>query len=219
MLRDVPVRVSALRGLGAFANVFAIESFIDELAHAAKRDPLAFRLDHLEDERGRVVLEAVARRSGWGGGRRGLAYSRYKNSAAYVAIVAEVAVDRAVGAIRVERAWAAVDAGRVVNPDGLRNQIEGGMVQATSWTLEEAVRFAGDRVASIHWGSYPILTFDKVPHVDVEVLDRPADPSLGAGEAAQGPMAAAVANAVFAASGVRVRELPLSGAKLRTLPP
>jgi CO/xanthine dehydrogenase Mo-binding subunit len=225
MLRDVPVRTSALRSLGAFANVFAIESFMDELAHAARRDPLAFRLDHLADERGRAVLQAVARKSGWNGGRmpggrgQGLAFARYKNSASWVAIVSEVSVDRQSGAIAVERAWAAVDAGRVVNPDGLRNQIEGGMVQATSWTLTEEVSFAGERVASVDWASYPILSFERVPHLEVELIDRPTEVSLGAGEAAQGPMAASIANAVFAASRMRLRALPFSAAKVRAIRP
>jgi len=221
MLSDVLVRVSALRGLGAFGNVFAIESFMDELAHAAKRDPLAFRLDHLEDERATVVLNAVARQAGWENGRapegrgRGLAFARYKNSATYAAIVAEASADRTTGEIHVERAWAAVDAGRVVNPDGLRNQIEGGMVQAASWTLREEVRFEGERIAGVDWSGYPILSFEEVPQVEVELIDRPDQPSLGAGEAAQGPMGAAIANAVFDATGIRLRDLPLSPEKLR----
>jgi len=212
MLREMPVRTSALRALGGFTNVFAIESFADELAHAAGRDPLAFRLDHLTDPRGRAVLEAVARRARWGEGKRapgrgrGLAWTRYKNAATYVAIVAEVVVER--GALRVERAFAAVDAGRIVNPDGLRNQIEGGMVQSTSWTLKESVQFDGPRIASLDWDGYPILTFEEAPELDVELIDRPGEPSLGAGEASQGPMAAAIANAAFDATGVRVRELP-----------
>jgi CO/xanthine dehydrogenase Mo-binding subunit len=222
MVSDLPVRVSALRGLGAFGNVFAIESFMDELAHATGQDPFAFRLHHLEDGRARTVLETVARRSGWKGDERsssgrghGVAFARYKNAATYCAVVAEVSVESGTGKVRVDRAWAAVDAGRIVNPDGLRNQIEGGMVQASSWTIEEAVRFSSDRISSIDWSGYPILTFESAPNVEIELIDRPSEPSLGAGEAAQGPMGAAIANAVFAATGVRVRDLPISPGRLR----
>jgi CO/xanthine dehydrogenase Mo-binding subunit len=197
---------------------------MDELAHAAGRDPLAFRLDHLEDGRARAVLEAVARQAGWKederlpvGRGRGVAFARYKNAATYSAIVAEVSAERSTGKVRVERAWAAVDAGRVVNPDGLRNQIEGGMVQASSWTIEEAVRFNGKRITSVDWSGYPILTFESAPSVEIALIDRPAEPSLGAGEAVAGPMGAAIANAVFAATGARVRELPISAERLRGL--
>ena len=219
---EMPVRVSALRALGGYANSFAIESFMDELAHAAKVDPLEIRLRHLKDERARAVLEAVAKRAGWGKNEpaasgvargRGLAFSRYKNMASYIAIVADVEVD-ASGKVRVSKATAAVDAGQCINPDGLRNQIEGGMVQSTSWTLKEAVTFEGARITSRDWGGYPILRFDEVPEVDVEILDRPDEPPLGAGETAQGPMAAAIANAVFAATGIRARDLPIIGVSL-----
>jgi CO/xanthine dehydrogenase Mo-binding subunit len=143
---------------------------------------------------------------------RGVAFARYKNLAAYVAIVADVAVDRTSGAIRLERATAAVDAGDVINPDGLRNQIEGGIVQAASWTLFEEVTFDRERITSVDWRSYPIARFPDAPVVTVEVVTRPEDPPVGAGEAAQGPTAAAIANAVFAATGVRRRDLPLRAA-------
>jgi CO/xanthine dehydrogenase Mo-binding subunit len=216
---EMPVRVSALRSLGAFANVFAIESFLDELAAAAGADRIEYRLRHLSDPRARAVIEAVARAARWGSTPdvgpgapargRGVAFARYKNQAAYVALVADVAVDRGDGVIRVERMTAAVDAGDVVNPDGLRNQIEGGMAQAASWTLHEEVRFDRERIASVDWRSYPIGRFASAPAVSVEVIERPDDPPVGAGEAAQGPTAAAIANAVFAATGVRLRELPL----------
>ncbi len=238
---DMPVRVSALRSLGAFANVFAIESFMDELAAAAGADPVEFRLRHLSDARGRAVIEATARAAGWkgrstGGDRgravlgaddepaermvntvrgAGFAFARYKNQAAYVALVAEVAVDRADGTIRVERMTAAVDAGDVVNPDGLRNQIEGGMMQAASWTLYEEVAFDRERITSVDWRSYPIARFGATPIVKVEVVERPNDPPVGAGEAAQGPAAAAIANAVFAATGARLRDLPLRPQRVR----
>ena len=223
---DMPIRVSALRSLGAFANVFAIESFMDELAAAAAVDPVEFRLRHLTDARGRAVIEAAASAAGWksrstsggDGGRArgaGFAFARYKNQAAYVALVAEVAVDRADGTIRVERMTAAVDAGDVVNPDGLRNQIEGGMMQAASWALYEEVAFDRERITSVDWRSYPIARFPAAPVVSVEVIERKNDPPVGAGEAAQGPAAAAIANAVFAATGARLRELPLRPQRVR----
>jgi CO/xanthine dehydrogenase Mo-binding subunit len=220
-ISDMPVRVSALRSLGAFANVFAIESFVDELAHAAGADPVAFRLRHLDDARARAVIEAAAKAAGWGeedrsektddapARGRGFAFARYKNHAAYVALVADVEVTEA-GEVRVRRVTAATDAGLVVNPDGVRNQIEGGVVQAASWTLIEEVTFDSQRgITSRDWRSYPILGFEQVPEVEVVLLDRPSEPSLGAGEAAQGPTAAAIANAVADATGVRVRELPM----------
>jgi nicotinate dehydrogenase subunit B len=209
---DNRIRSSALRALGAFTNVFAIESFMDELAAAAGRDPLEHRLDHLTDERARAVLTTAATAAGWGqdlpeGLGRGLGIARYKDRGAYCAVVAEVEAETG---IRVRRLTIAVDVGRVVNPDGVRNQIEGGAIQATSWTLKERVRFDRTRITSEDWESYPILRFSEVPEVEVHVLDRPDLPSVGAGEAAQGPTAGAIANAVTAAVGVRVRHLPLT---------
>lgn len=202
-----PLRSSSLRSLGAFLNVLAIESFMDELAAAAGRDPLDFRLAHLTDPRARAVLLAAAELGGWGGGNRGLGLARYKERGAYCAVVAEVEAEHDV---RVRRLAIAVDVGRVVNPDGVRNQIEGGAVQAASWTLKERVRFDRRRVTSTDWESYPILRFSEVPGVDVALLGRPDEPSVGAGEAAQGPTAAAIGNALAAAVGVRVRDLPLT---------
>ncbi|MGN9912469.1 molybdopterin cofactor-binding domain-containing protein [Phytohabitans sp. LJ34] len=202
-----PLRSSSLRSLGAFLNVFAIESFMDELALAAGRDPLAHRLAHLTDPRARAVLLAAAELGGWGGDNRGIGLARYKERGAYCAVVAEVEAEQD---IRVRRLAIAVDVGRVVNPDGVRNQIEGGAVQAASWTLKERVRFDRRRVTSVDWESYPILRFSEVPRVDVALLDRPDEPSVGAGEAAQGPTAAAIGNALAAALGVRVRDLPLT---------
>jgi CO/xanthine dehydrogenase Mo-binding subunit len=171
------------------------------------------------------VIEAAAGAAKWGRAPdrvgdgpargRGVAFARYKNQAAYVALVADVAVDRGDGTIRVERMTAAVDAGDVVNPDGLRNQIEGGMAQAASWTLHEEVLFDRERITSVDWRSYPIARFPAAPVVSVEVIERPNDPPVGAGEAAQGPSAAAIANAVFAATGVRLRDLPLRPQRLR----
>jgi nicotinate dehydrogenase subunit B len=211
-LLDSPVRSSALRALGAFMNVFAIESFVDELAQAAGRDPLAYRLEHLSDPRGRAVLEAAAGAADWGGRvvdgvGLGIGFARYKGTGAYCAVVAEVEAETSV---HVRRLTVAVDVGLVLNPDGVRNQIEGGAVQAVSWTLKERVRFDRNRVTSDDWESYPILRFSEVPRVEVVLVDRPDLPSVGAGEAAQGPTAAAVANALDAALGVRVRDLPLT---------
>jgi CO/xanthine dehydrogenase Mo-binding subunit len=212
-LQQVALRSSSLRTLGAFANVFAIESMVDELALAAGVDPLAFRLAHLADERGRAVLEAAAERAGWADRSRGsdtgfgIGYARYKEKGAWCAVVAEV---EAGTHLRVRRLTLAVDVGRVVNPDGVRNQIEGGAVQATSWTLSERVRFDRTRITSTDWESYPILRFSDTPEVDVVLLDRPDEPSLGSGEAAAGPTAAAIGNAVADALGVRVRDLPIT---------
>jgi CO/xanthine dehydrogenase Mo-binding subunit len=185
-LPEMPIRTSALRTLGAYANVYALESFMDEVAAQAGVDPVAFRLKHMKDERARAVIEAAAAKAGWqpsrkgdGSRGRGIAFAKYKNLAAYVAVVAEVIVDRRTGKIRVERAVAAVDAGRIVNPDGVVNQIEGGIIQSTSWTLKEAVKFDTRQITSRSWAEYPILTFQEVPAVDVVLLNRPEERSLG----------------------------------------
>jgi CO/xanthine dehydrogenase Mo-binding subunit len=209
---ETPIRSSALRSLGAFTNVLAIESLMDELAEATGTDPLAFRLAHLGDERAREVLQVAASAAGWGGPvpeghGRGLGLARYKGRGACCAVVAEVEAEHDV---RVRRLTVAVDVGRVVNPDGVRNQIEGGAVQAASWTLRERVRFDRSRITSDDWETYPILRFGEVPEVTVHLVDRPDQPSVGAGEAAQGPTAGAIANAVAAAAGVRVRHLPIT---------
>ena len=218
----MPVRVSALRGLGAYMNVFSIESFIDELARTAGADPVEFRLRHLDDPRARDVVTAAATRFGWSGyartrGRgKGLAFARYKNLGAYLALAVEVEVERESGRTRLVRALAAVDSGQAVNPDGIRNQIEGGIVQASSWTLHEAVSFDATRVTSADWSSYPMLRFPEIPdNVEVHVIDRPGQPFLGTGEAAQGPTAAAIANAVADATGARLRELPLTRGRVK----
>ncbi|HET7730035.1 MAG TPA: molybdopterin cofactor-binding domain-containing protein [Usitatibacter sp.] len=217
-IAEMPVRVSALRALGAYHNVFALESFMDELALAAAADPVEFRLRHLEDPRARDVIRLAAQKFGWKAGARapashgyGFGFARYKNSAAYCAIAAEVKVDRARDRIRLVRAVAAVDSGQVVNPDGLRNQVEGAIIQSTSWTLHEKVSFDDTRIRSSDWSTYPILRFDGVPRsVEVHLVDRPGEPYLGSGEAGQGPTAAALGNAVAHASGVRLRDIPLT---------
>jgi nicotinate dehydrogenase subunit B len=211
-LTRTPVRSTALRALGAYLNVFAIESFLDEVALHVGRDPLELRLQHLSDARGRRVLETAAAAAGWGrptpeGRGRGIGFARYKERGAYCAVVAEVEAGHD---IRVERLTIAVDVGRVVNPDGVRNQAEGGAIQSTSWTLKERVRFDRRRITSDDWESYPILRFTEVPRVEVHIVEEGDHPSAGAGEAVQGPTAAAIGNAVAAALGVRVRHLPLT---------
>jgi CO/xanthine dehydrogenase Mo-binding subunit len=224
LITAMPIRVSALRALGAYANVFALESFIDELAAAAGSDPVAFRLAHMKDLRARAVIEAVAQKVGWKTGEkgdgtrgRGIGFAKYKNLAVYVAVVAEIEVDRTSGTIRVPRAFAATDAGQIINPDGLINQIEGGMIQSTSWTLHEAVRFDRNGIVSRDWASYPILTMPEVPRIEVELIDRPNEKALGAGEGSQGPMVAAIANAFAHATGRRLRDLPFSSERVKTV--
>ena len=212
-LLDMPIRTSSLRSLGAHLNVFAIESFMDELAAAADADPVGFRLAHLTDPRARQVLTEAARMAGWDTRRRrdgtgyGAGVARYSGVAGYCAAVAEVEADTD---IRVRRLWLAVDVGRVINPDGVINQVEGGAVQSASWTLCEQVRFDRERIISTGWDSYPILRFTDTPEVMVRVLDAPGEAEVGAGEIAQGPVAGAIGNAVADAAGVRVRDLPLT---------
>jgi nicotinate dehydrogenase subunit B len=211
---DSPLRVSALRGLGSPGNVFAIESFMDELAFAAGEDPVDFRLKHLDDDRAKDVIRAAANKAGWqagvrgnGNGRgQGLGFAQYKNEKCYAAVIFDVCVT--VGQIVLERVVIAADAGQVVNPDGLKNQLEGGVVQAASWAMKEAVRFDRERITSRDWETYPILTFPEAPKVETVLIDRPGLPSLGSGEATQGPTPAAIANAVFDAVGIRLRQMP-----------
>jgi CO/xanthine dehydrogenase Mo-binding subunit len=212
-------RSSALRSLGALANVFAAESFVDEIAVATGVDPLAWRRRHLEhDRRALAVLELASERAGWAQRRRaegvghGIAFARYKNTGAWCAVVAEV---EAGAQLRVRRLTIAVDVGLVINPDGVCAQIEGGAIQATSWTLKEAVRFDAERITSDAWERYPILRFSEVPAVDVHVVPSDAA-SVGAGEASLGPTAAAIANALFDALQVRVRDLPLTAERIVT---
>jgi len=213
-ITEMPVRVSALRSLGAFANVFAIETFMDELAEAAGVDPVEFRLRHMKDKRARAVIEAAADRAGWKGRPTGdgttgmgIGFAQYKNKQSYCAVVAEISLE---ADLRVTRCVAAVESGLAINPDGIINQTEGGVIQAVSWTLKEAVPFDRSGVRCMTWDDYPILRFDEVPEVEVVLIDRPDQKSLGAGEAAQGPTGAAIANALAQAIGVRVRDLPLS---------
>ena len=226
---QMPMRVSALRGLGAHANVFAAESFMDEVAHSTGQDPLALRLQYLHDSRGRAVLEKVVQQAHWierdarqqahaakgadTAWGQGLAYARYKNTGAYCAMVAEVEVAEQV---RVKRLYIVTDVGHVVDADGVINQLEGGAIQAASWTLMEAARFDRQQVLSVDWETYPIFRFGDVPEVSVELLTDAANPSVGAGEATIGPCAAAIGNAVFHALGVRVREMPITPEQILT---
>jgi CO/xanthine dehydrogenase Mo-binding subunit len=220
LVHDLPLRVSALRSLGAYANVFAIESFMDELAHFRDMDPLEFRLAHLSDNRARAVLEAATSKANSGfssaddGHGRGLAVARYKNSKCYVAVVIDLIVDD-YGAIQLLRAVIAADAGQIVDPDGLRNQLEGGLIQSASWTLKEQVKFDEKGIVSRDWESYPILTFAEVPEIETVLIDHQDCPFLGSGEATQGPTAAAIGNAIFDSVGLRLRRIPFTQDRVR----
>lgn len=215
---DATLRTSALRSLGSYVNLFAIESFMDEMAYKLSIDALDFRLQHLNDPRAVAVLEKLAAACGWrhqgepdGVHGLGLGFGRYKNMAGYCAVAARIRVDEK---ITVEKIWAVVDVGLVVNPDGLINQIEGGIVQSLSWTLKEQVTWDEGGITSRNWAEYPILPFSEIPEVDVHVIDRPDCPSLGSGEVAAGPVPAAVGNALYRAIGVRARHLPLTPERL-----
>ncbi|HEX2547893.1 MAG TPA: molybdopterin cofactor-binding domain-containing protein [Ramlibacter sp.] len=212
-LLAMPLRTSSLRGLGAHCNVFAAECMLDEVALELGVDPLEFRLRHLTDLRGRAVLEKVAQMAGWParalpeGEGMGIAYARYKGTGAWCAAVAHVV---AVEDVRVRRVWLAVDVGRVVTADGVVNQVEGGAIQTVSWCLKEAVQFDRTRITSDRWSAYPILRFSEVPAVEVALIDRPHEKSVGAGEPTHGPLTAAIGNALAQATGVRLRSLPFS---------
>jgi nicotinate dehydrogenase subunit B len=215
------LRTSAMRTLGAYSNVFAIESFMDELAEAAGADPVEFRLNHLSDERGRDCIEAAAKAlrgdaeeppegRGWGFG-----FARYKNVQAYAAVGIELEVTDA-AEVKLHRAVIAADAGQVVDPDGLAAQMEGGLIQAASWALYEEVTFDQDGITSRDWDSYPIMRFDNVPEIEVILMERPNAPFLGAGEASSGPAGAAIANAIYNVAGIRMRRLPLTPDAIRS---
>ena len=216
-----PLRTSAMRSLGAHINLYAIENMMDELAAAAHADPVEFRLRHLDDARAQEVIRRAARSFGWAQRQRrpdhgyGFAFGQYKNIMAYVALAMEIRLDRSTGSVAIVRVTAAVDCGQGVNPDGIRNQIEGGILQSASWTLYEQLQFGPKGIASVDWASYPIMRYAQVPaKVEVVLIDRPGMPLLGVAEAAQGPMAGALGNALADASGKRWRELPLAGAHL-----
>jgi CO/xanthine dehydrogenase Mo-binding subunit len=226
LLHTAPLRTSSFRGLGSPQNSFANESFMDEMAHAAGVDPLEFRLRHLTDPRAIAVLRAVARIANWTprarpsqnataatngtAHGRGIAFVQYEGTEAYVAAVADVDVDPAQKTVRVSHVYVAHDCGLIVNPDGLRNQIEGNVIQGISRTLKEAVTFDRSRVTSLDWRGYRILTFAEVPDaIDIELIDHPEVPSVGAGEASTSPIPGAIANAIFDATGRRLRDVPL----------
>jgi nicotinate dehydrogenase subunit B len=213
LVPETPVRVSSLRGLGAMANVFALECAIDELAERAGQDPVAYRLSITSDPRARAVIEKAAGMARWQAGSpggtgtgRGFAFSRYKNRAGYAAVVVELAVDED---IRLRHVWCAADAGLVVNPDGVINQLEGGIIQSASWVLKEQVRF-DDGVSSVDWLTYPVLKFSEVPEIDIALINTRDPAPLGVGEVTAGPTAAAIGNAVSHALGARIRDLPLT---------
>jgi CO/xanthine dehydrogenase Mo-binding subunit len=214
LVYEMPMRTSALRALGGYGNVFAIESMMDILAEEAGIDPVEFRLKHMKDKRARDVIEAAAQKFGWGGERaegtgHGFGFARYKNAKAYAAVAFEVFVDDA-ATVHLKRAVVGVDAGQVVDPEGLTVQMEGGVVQAASWTLYEQVTYDSRGVTSRDWESYPILRFDNVPEVETVIVPRPGERFLGAGEATQGPTAGALGNAIYNAIGVRLYRVPFT---------
>lgn len=220
LVHGLPLRTSAMRTLGAFANVFAIESFMDELAEHAGVDALEFRRRHLSDQRALAVLEQAADAIGWpattprDGHGIGFAVAQYKNAQAYAAVGVCLHIDEA-AVVHLDRAVVVGDAGRVVDRRGLAAQLEGGFVQAASWALLEEVTFEPEGITSIDWESYPIARFSMIPPIDVQLIDHPELPSLGAGEASSGPAGAAIANAIHRASGVRSRRMPFTPANLR----
>jgi len=214
VVHNLPYRTSSMRGLGAFLNVYAIETLMDQIAFEVGEDPFDFRIRHLADPRACDVIERVREMAkkiitastqegvGWG-----LGFAKYKNTAAYCAIVVRVEV---IETVHVSHVYAVVDTGEVINPDGAINQTEGGILQSMSWTLKESIKFDGPSVSTENWLDYPILKFSELPEVHVSLIDRPECPPLGCAEAAQGPIAAAIGNAVFNAIGVSVPNLPLT---------
>jgi nicotinate dehydrogenase subunit B len=222
------LRTSHVRSPGRMQNAFASESFIDEMAHAAGADPLQYRLKYLSDPRARAVLEGVARMSGWKSRAglnpvarkgdlltgRGISYLRYDSDRTYVAVVAEVEVNRKTGHVRCTRVHVSHDCGQIINPDGVRNQIEGGVIQTVSRTLKEEVKFDQERVTSVDWNSYPILQFPEVPEVHAQLIDHPNEHPWGAGEMVPAIVPSAIANAIFDATGVRMRSVPFTPEKM-----
>lgn len=222
-LPDMPLRGSSMRSLGGYLNVLAIESTMDDLARLSGQDPVAFRLRHLTDERARDVVETAASRFGWAsrpalpsGGGYGFGFAQYKNLEAYCAVALDITVERETGRVQIGRVVAAVDTGEIVNPDGVRNQIEGGIIQSASWTLFEGVIFDRSRVTSVDWSAYPIMRFGSVPaSIEVHLVERPDTPFLGVAEGAQGPAGAALANAIRDATGHRLTELPFTADRIK----
>ena len=221
LVRDLPLRVSALRSLGAYGNIFALESFIDELAKSKDIDPLIFRLNHLDDNRAKEVLELVAIIGEWGSHKkipnhgRGISIARYKNMKCYAAVIVDLSVDD-YGNIKLNKAFIAADSGQIIDKEGVKSQLEGGFIQSASWTLKEEVKYDETGIISKDWETYPIIKFPEIPNIKTTLIDRPEEPFLGSGEATQGPTAAAIGNAVYDAIGVRLRKIPFTPENLRS---
>src|SRR6185437_3155567 len=230
---STPFRPSWLRSPGRMQNTYANECFMDELAAAAGADPVAFRLNHLRDERGAECITTCAKAAGWqtrpspnkeaGSGDvvngRGFTYVFYDNARTYVAAVCEVEVNRKSGHVRATRFVIGHDCGLVINPDGVKAQIEGGIIQTLSRTLIEEVKWDASRVTSVDWASYPILTFDAVPKIEITLIDRPDKPAWGAGEPICAVVPSALANAIFDATGSRVRTAPFTPERVKAALP
>ncbi len=220
-LPDSPLRASSLRGLGSYVNVFAIESFMDELAYASGIDAVEFRLRNLADERARKVLEAAVAKGGWpnieqaDGRGWGVALCRYKNLQCYSATFVVLCIDRRTGKVRIERAVMAADVGQIVNPESTRGQLEGSFTQSASWTLQEEVTFDENGVTSVDWRTYPIARFCDGASIETVLINRPGSPYLGLGEGATGPVSAAIANAIFRAAGIRMRRVPFTPERIK----
>ncbi len=225
-LANTPLHASSMRSLGGAENTFANESFIDEVATAAGVDPLEYRLRYLDDPRAVDVLHAAAKKAGWNAHPapqirtgeilegQGLAFARYENEEALVACIAQVQIDRSTGLVSVKRIVIAHDCGLIINPNGLENQIEGNVIQSLSRALKEEVQFDEFRIKSVDWDTYPILKFSEVPDVEIVLINRPTEPALGAGEPSTCTTAAAVANAIFDAAGIRLRQVPFTPEKV-----
>ena len=218
LVQGLPLRTSSLRGLGAFLNVLAIEAFMDELAEAAGIDPVTFRLNHLSDPRACAVIQAAAERmNAWDkpvGAGHGFGFAQYKNEMAYAAVAIELSVDDT-AQVRLRRAAIAADAGDIIDRQGIISQLEGGMLQACSLTLCEAVGYDAFGITTRDWESYPILKFDNIPDVETVLIERPGGPFLGVGEATTGPTAGAIANAIYDAIGLRLRRTPFNADAIR----
>lgn len=218
LVKGLPLRTSSLRGLGAFVNGLAIESFMDEMARSAKVDPIEFRLRHLSNRRARAVIEAAAERmNAWDkadGIGRGLGFAQYKNVSAYAAVAIELSVDDA-ARVCLRRAVIAADAGDIIDRLGIVSQLEGGLLQAASLTLYEKVGYDAYGITTRDWEGYPILGFDNVPEIETLLIERPGDPFLGVGEAVMGPTAGAIANAIYDAVGLRLRRVPFTPDEIR----
>ncbi|MFZ0110136.1 MAG: molybdopterin cofactor-binding domain-containing protein [Pseudolabrys sp.] len=227
-LETTPFRPSWIRTPGRMQNTYANECFVDELAAAANMDPLEFRLKYLDDKRGLELLDRLAGLAKWekrpspqksASGNvvkgRGVSYVKYELVRTYIGCVAEVEVDRGTGVIRVPKFTVVHDCGQIINPDGLKNQIEGNVIQTVSRTLIEEVKFDRSQVTSLDWETYPILKFPQVPEIVIELIDRPTEKPWGAGEPSAAIIPSAISNAVFDATGVRLRSVPYTPPKVK----